>query len=66
MNEKYENGFCPFLKCRVCGEGCALWSLDHEACALLLIGEGIKEISYAADESNLDCGLRVHVTKFEE
>lgn len=30
---------------------------------MLLIGEGMRELSFAADEANFDCGIRVHVTK---
>lgn len=54
--------YCPFRKDE-CYSGCAIWSEDFEECALLLLGEGMKEISFAADSANFDCGLRVHVTK---
>lgn len=55
--------FCPIMKSECCETGCALWSFDNEECALLLMGEGMNELSFAADESNLDCGIRVHVTR---
>lgn len=67
MIETRESKFCPFADGRyACSEECALWSLDHEACAFLLMGEGIKDLSYATDDINFDCGLRVHVTKEEK
>ncbi|MCI6708530.1 MULTISPECIES: hypothetical protein [Eisenbergiella] len=55
--------FCPIMKSECCETGCALWSFDNEECALLLMGEGMRELSFAADEANLDCGIRVHVTR---
>lgn len=58
---------CPFAKDDCLEYGCALWSSDYEECALLLVGEGIKEISFAVDidNANDDCGIHVHVTKEE-
>ena len=56
--------FCPFRN-NECGSGCALWSREYEECAILLVGESMKELGFAADEANLDCGIRVHVTKEE-
>lgn len=52
MNETYENGFCPFTK-HECNEGCALWSIDFESCAFLLVGEGIKDLIFEEDDSKL-------------
>lgn len=56
--------FCPFRNDE-CTAGCAIWSSDFEECALLLLGESMKEVSFAADSANFDCGVRVHVTKEE-
>lgn len=57
---------CPFKNYEYdCNAGCALFSEDNEECAILMIGEGIREIAYAADDANFDCGIRVHVTREE-
>lgn len=58
--------FCPIANNECCDIGCALWSFDNEECALLLMGEGMKELSFAADEANFDCGIRVHVTRRDD
>ena len=54
---------CPFWRDECREKACALWSMAHEECSLLLMGEGIKDFSFAADDANFDCGIRVHVTK---
>ena len=51
------------MKSKCCESDCALWSFNNGECSLLLIGEGMRELSFAADEANFDCGIRVHVTK---
>ena len=53
---------CPIMKSD-CDTKCALWSFDNAECALLLMGEGMRELSFTADEANRDCGIRVHVTQ---
>ena len=57
--------YCPMDKNRCIECACAWWSGKHEECAVFLIGEGAREIAYAADDANLDCGIRVHVTREE-
>lgn len=39
--------------------------MNFEDCAIALIGESAREFAFAADDANLDCGIRVHVTKEE-
>lgn len=51
MNETYENGFCPFIQ-HECNEGCALWSIDFESCAFLLMGEEMKKLVEKEVESD--------------
>lgn len=36
-----------------------MYSMDFEACSLLLIGKSMKEISFTADNVNTDCAIRV-------
>ena len=43
---------------------CPIMKSDCDTeCALLLMGEGMRELSFTADEANRDCGIRVHVTQ---
>nr|DAH48094.1 MAG TPA: hypothetical protein [Caudoviricetes sp.] len=53
-----KNIFCPFTK-HECMECCGMYSMDFEACSLLLIGKSMKEISFTADNVNTDCAIRV-------
>lgn len=57
--------FCPLIRDECLGYDCGWWSDDYEECAIKLIGDSAQEISFAADDVNLDCGIRVHVTKEE-
>ena len=59
-NEKY---YCPFAKNECMTYGCGLYSPFYESCSFLLIAEGMKEISFSADDTNLDCALRVSIQK---
>lgn len=55
--------YCPITR-DDCMEGaCGWWCIDHEDCAMALLGNSLSEISFAADEANLECGIRVHVTR---
>lgn len=56
---------CPFKNYECDTDDCALFSVNCNECAILMIGEGIREIAYAADDANFDCGIRVHVTREE-
>ena len=57
--------FCPLIRDECCEGGCGWWSDDYEECEMKLIGNSAQEISFAADDANFDCGIRVHVTKEE-
>ena len=59
-NEKY---YCPFAKNECMTYGCGLYSPFYESCSFILIAEGMKEISFSADDTNLDCALRVSIQK---
>lgn len=55
--------FCPLMRDECFGYGCGWWSDNYEECAIKLIGDSVREISFSADDANFDCGIRVHVTK---
>lgn len=47
---EYEKGFCPFTKMECeCNEGCAVYSLEFEKCAFLLLAE-----SYAMEPVSVE------------
>lgn len=56
---------CPITRDECMEEGCGWWCMDFEDCAIALIGRSMGEISFAADDVSLECGIRVHVTKEE-
>lgn len=56
---------CPIMRDECFECGCGWWCVDFEDCAIALIGRSAGEIGYAADDANIDCGIRVHVTKEE-
>lgn len=58
--------YCSITQGECIEKACAWWSMDFENCAITLIGESASELSFTADDTNLDCGIRVHVTKEEE
>ena len=60
MEMKY---YCPFAKEECMTYCCGLYSPSYESCSFLLIAEGMKEISFSADDTNLDCALRVNIQK---
>lgn len=55
--------FCPLMRYKCAEESCGLWSEDFDSCSFKLIGESLGDIAFAADNSNLDCAIRVRVTK---
>lgn len=57
--------YCPITRDECMRCGCGWWSMNFEDCAIALIGESAREFAFAADDANLDCGIRVHVTKEE-
>ena len=57
--------YCPIAKDECIEQACRWWSCLNEECSVLLLGEGMKEISFATDDINFDCGFRVHVVKEE-
>lgn len=61
--EKY---YCPFMKNICMTYACGLYSPTCEKCSFLLIAESTEQISFSADDTNLDCALRVSVNKTQE
>lgn len=57
--------YCPITRDECTREDCGWWCMDFEECAITLIGRSTGELAFAADDMNLDCGIRVHVTKEE-
>ena len=57
---------CPFLRDECVEDACAVWSYQSDLCSLLLVGEGMQNLSFALDDTNKDCGLRIEVLKRDD
>ena len=54
---------CPILKDECLEKACSWWCYDDENCAVNMLGHCVQEISFAADNANLDCGIRVCIIR---
>lgn len=57
--------YCPITRDECFEIGCEWWCEDFGDCAIALMGRSLGELSFSADSANIDCGIRVHVTKEE-
>lgn len=57
--------YCPMIREECMEEACRWWCMDFEDCAITLMGRCSGEIAFSADDVNVDCGIRVRVTKEE-